>query len=488
MEDVAVLKARLKKLATEKAYLQLVIDLMNRLSKAPGLEDTIQAILACVSESIGGTDCILYYRLDGTMHRASLFRPSERIEAVDDPLVRQVFERPEFVEIEHDFRDTKMLTPAFTNAWTWVVPLQVGGELTGVIKIVALHISTREMRPFLPTFFDFAALVLKNELRSHARLQFAYEELSVMNRELTRSRDELERRVRERTAELSELNRSLEARVAAEVAKSREKDHILIQQSRLAAMGEMVHNIAHQWRQPLNALSLLFSNIHADFRDGVITTASLDEDIARANHIVGSMTATIDEFRDFFRPDREKADFDLAAAVREAITITDAAMKRNRIGLDTDLEEGLTASGFPNQFAQAVLNVLVNAQEAMAEQGGGNGHIGVHLARVDRGSAELSITDEGGGIAEDILPKIFDPYFTTKERGAGIGLYMVKSIIEREMGGQVTSDNVAGGACFTFRIPLVHRTQPQPALPEPEQAKNQRRGADTLVKGLALHE
>lgn len=470
MEDIAALKARVKKLATEKAYLQLVIDLMNRLSKAPGLENTVQAILSCVSESIGGTDCILYYRTNGAFYRASLFRPPEIIESVDDPLVRQVFERPEFIEFEHDFRDTKMMTEAFTNAWTWVFPLTVANELTGVIKIEALHISTREMRPFLPVFFDFAALVLKNEIVGHMRLRSAYEELSAMNQELVRARDELEERVHERTEELSELNKSLEERVAAEVVKSREKDHILIQQSRMAAMGEMVQNIAHQWRQPLNALSVLISNIHADVTDNVATQEMLAEDVAKARRLIGGMTATIDEFSDFFRLDREKVEFDVAASVRDALAIVDAALKHAKIELHTELEDGLLASGYPNQFAQAVLNIVVNAQEALAAREAAEGRRITVTLKKAAGRAEVAVTDDGGGIPPDVLPKIFDPYYTTKERGAGIGLYLVKTIVEQGMGGEVEAANAESGARFVLRIPLAAAKENKAALQGAAQA------------------
>lgn len=481
MKPTNTVNERIKKLAAEKAYLQLVIELMNQLSKTPGLENTVANMLACVSENIGGTDSIIYYRFDDSLYRASILSPLEKIERISDPLVLQVYEQRNFIEFEHDFRDTQMTTPAFSKAWTWGFPLLVGDDLIGVFKVENLHISVQEMRTVLPTFFRFAALILKNEILGHTRLQAAYEELSAVNRELIRARDELERRVLERTEELRELNQGLEARVAAEVAKNREMDHILIQQSRLAAMGEMVHNIAHQWRQPLNALGLVVGNVHADFCDGVITRETLEQDVATARRLIKGMTTTIDEFRDFFRPDRETIDFDVAESVREAIAIVNASMKNNHVDLEYELEDGLLAMGHPNQYAQAVLNVVVNAKDVMVAKKIKDGRIRLKLMRVGN-NAELTIEDDGGGIPEDILPKIFDPYFTTKDQGSGIGLYMAKMIIEKTMGGQVEAANMANGARFIFRLPLLLR-QIRGPLREPAPATGLHPAEDMQMKG-----
>ncbi|MBI5005981.1 MAG: HAMP domain-containing protein [Nitrosomonadales bacterium] len=252
---------------------------------------------------------------------------------------------------------------------------------------------------------------------------------------------------------LKQLNETLEQRVRAEVAANRDKDHLLIQQSRLAAMGEMVHNIAHQWRQPLNTLGLIISNIVDDFRFKTLTEETLERDAASARRLLEKMSATIDDFRDFFRPDREKSSFDVATAVRDAVFIIEAALKSNHIDLAVDAPPGLTSSGFPSQYGQAVLNLLVNAKEAIQENRDSDGRIRVAL-RQEGGDAVLSVEDNGGGIPEDILPRLFDPYFTTKDQGSGIGLYMAKMIIERNMEGGISAANIENGARFTLRIPL----------------------------------
>ncbi|MBI5889813.1 MAG: HAMP domain-containing histidine kinase [Nitrosomonadales bacterium] len=252
---------------------------------------------------------------------------------------------------------------------------------------------------------------------------------------------------------LRQLNETLEQRVRSEVAANRDKDHLLIQQSRLAAMGEMVHNIAHQWRQPLNSLSLLISNIVDDFRFKTLTEETLVHDAASARRLLEKMSTTIDDFRDFFRPDREKTSFDVAAAVRDAVFIVEAALKSNRIEIALDAPPGLTATGFPSQYGQAVLNLLVNAKEAIQEHRKSGGSIRVALKN-EAGHAVLSVEDNGGGIPEDILPRLFDPYFTTKDQGSGIGLYMAKMIIERNMDGMIAAANIENGARFVLSIPM----------------------------------
>lgn len=264
---------------------------------------------------------------------------------------------------------------------------------------------------------------------------------------------DISERVRAEEA-LRQLNLNLEQRIQDEVGKNREKDHLLMHQSRLAAMGEMVHNIAHQWRQPLSALGLVMANIREDYHCGELTQQRLDEAAERSTRLLNKMSKTIDDFRDFFRPDLEKENFDVANAIRETANLVDASLTSNFIALELDLVEGVLGYGFPAQFSQALLNVITNAKEAIQEKGGGDGRIQLRL-RVRDGSAVVTVNDNGGGIPQDILLKVFDPYFTTKDMGSGIGLYMTKTIIERNMGGQVLADNTPNGVQVTLSVPLA---------------------------------
>jgi len=252
---------------------------------------------------------------------------------------------------------------------------------------------------------------------------------------------------------LRELNATLEKRVQEEVAKNREKDHLLIQQSRLASMGEMVRNIAHQWRQPLNALGLVIVNVKDAFEFGELTENTLNTAVETSNRILGQLSSTIDDFRDFFRPDKDMAFFDIGDAIRDATTLITAALEDEHIQLRLDLADGLQIQGFKAQFSQAVLNILANAKEAIHAAHPEGGHIAVKLIQQDN-QALITIEDDGGGIPANILPKIFDPYFTTKDHGSGIGLYMAKAIIEHNHNGTIGAANSTEGACITLTFPL----------------------------------
>ncbi len=257
----------------------------------------------------------------------------------------------------------------------------------------------------------------------------------------------------EAEAVMKRLNEVLERRVQEEVAKNREKDHLLIQQSRLAAMGEMVHNIAHQWRQPINALTLVLANLKDAQAYGELTEAEMERQVEMGNRLIQKMSATIDDFRNFFRPNKEKKVFPLQAAVDEARGILGNSLASQGIALEVEVEAGVTVHGYPNELFQVLLNILNNSRDAIAERRVPAGKIRIAAGREgDKGT--IRIIDNGGGIPEDILPKIFDPYFTTKDKGTGIGLYMSRMLMEH-MGGSVEARNAEGGAVFTLALPLA---------------------------------
>lgn len=253
--------------------------------------------------------------------------------------------------------------------------------------------------------------------------------------------------------DLWQLNKSLEQRVWIEVAKNREKDHLLIHQSRLAAMGEMIGNIAHQWRQPLNALGLLLINIQDAYAHHECNQNYLDESVAKGRQLIDGMSSTIDDFRNFFKPDREKMCFSLEKAVRDALSVVEASFISSGIMVVLDIKQDAFVVGFPNEYAQVVLNILGNAKDAILTHKVQNGRVEIVIGQ-DEVQAYVSIRDNGGGIAGDVMEKIFDPYFTTREKGTGIGLYMSKMIIENNMSGRIDVCNTHDGAEFRVATPL----------------------------------
>lgn len=250
---------------------------------------------------------------------------------------------------------------------------------------------------------------------------------------------------------LTRLNEELDQRVREEVAKNREKDHLLIQQSRLAAMGEMVHNIAHQWRQPLNALGLQLINLKDAYAFNELDSALMDKTVADSQRLIQKMSQTIDDFRSFFVPSRKKEPFLLRNAIEQAIGIVEASFRNHDIAIRFEQVGDIWIYGYANEFAQVILNLLVNAKDAVLASriDGREIHIGVEEAGE---WVRVTVTDNGGGIPETVQPKMFDPYFTTKDKGSGIGLYMSKMIVEH-MGGSIEGRNVEGGAQFIATLP-----------------------------------
>lgn len=253
--------------------------------------------------------------------------------------------------------------------------------------------------------------------------------------------------------ELAELNRSLENRIEAALVELRERDQLLIFQSRFAAMGEMINNIAHQWRQPLNNVGMLVQKIKQMGANGDLTQEALEREVAGAMKTIHFMSNTIDDFSNFFHKDKKRVRFRINDVVESTVTFIAPSLRDSKIKLEVEGSRDLEAEGFPNEYAQALLNVVCNAKDVLLEKQPEAPQIRIQLSSAD-GRSVVTVRDNGGGIAPEILPRIFDPYFSTKEQkqGAGIGLYMSKVIIEKNMNGSLTARNVGDGAEFRIEV------------------------------------
>ncbi len=254
-------------------------------------------------------------------------------------------------------------------------------------------------------------------------------------------------------AKLKRLNESLEQQVAEQVERNMAQERMLVHQSRLAAMGEMIGNIAHQWRQPLNALGLLLANVKDSWDYGELNQETLEKFAEDGNRLIQNMSTTIDDFRNFFRPNRAKAPFGLAQSAHDALGLVEASFRSHGVAIRLENMVPLQVQGYANEFAQVLLNVLSNARDAILAQRRGGGEVSLTLAEED-GMGVVTVRDNGGGIPDDVLPRIFEPYFTTKEKGTGIGLYMSRLIMDH-MDGLIDARNIEGGAEMRLRVPLA---------------------------------
>lgn len=245
----------------------------------------------------------------------------------------------------------------------------------------------------------------------------------------------------------------LKRQVETEVAKRTEQYEVMCHQSRLAAMGEMIDSIAHQWRQPLNTLGIIVQGMrHITSKHGV-KQEFLEEIETEMMEKLSYMSQTIDDFSTFFRPSKQKEEFNVLGAIEDAVRLIHLELKSNAISIVTHAENNMSVSvfGLPNEFRQVILNIVQNAMTAIIRNGCQHGAIDIKLKPYKNGMS-ISIADNGGGIDEANIEQIFDPYFSTRENGSGIGLYMSKIIIEHHMQGRLTVANQKQGAEFTIYL------------------------------------
>ena len=255
-------------------------------------------------------------------------------------------------------------------------------------------------------------------------------------------------------AEGSAREQLLEQRVIEEINKRLEREKVLQSQAKMAAMGEMMDAVAHQWKQPLNALSMYSDLLRMDFEAGEVTSEYIDKFVEDIQEQIAHMVSTLGEFRTFFRPDKEPEPFGLKRCTQSVLLLIHDEMLRNNISVTVENRRETIVFGIENEFKHLLLNLLSNAKDAFLERNVAERRISIRFYKKDT-YIFIEVEDTAGGIPEKIMGDIFKPNFTTKGegKGTGIGLYMSMQIAQK-MHGTLTVANGESGARFTLKLPL----------------------------------
>ena len=246
-------------------------------------------------------------------------------------------------------------------------------------------------------------------------------------------------------------NQKLEKEVKKQLLELREKDELLVAQSKLAAVGETLAHIAHQWKQPLSQINSVVVNIEADFEEKKLTEEILEEHLNEIEKLTFYMSDTIESFNTYLQPNDEKEIFSIKEAFDNSFELVYKLLESRKIECKVDIKEDSQVSGVKKEFIQAILVILNNAKDVLIEKNIRYPKINILITKKDN-KAVLEISDNGGGISSKYFDKIFDPYFTTKphSQGTGHGLCMAKMIVEKSMHGQLNVKNEDLGAKFSI--------------------------------------
>jgi C4-dicarboxylate-specific signal transduction histidine kinase len=331
-------------------------------------------------------------------------------------------------------------------AWNWVIAAgvyidDIEKELEHKRKALKLRVKTQVIQNILLFVLFLSIAIVMSILVSQK-----------IDEVLKNYRDN----VKAKSRQLQELNNSLERRVFEEIDKNREKEQLLVQKSRFIALGEMISNIAHQWRQPLSELSSLLMSIKFKHDMGKLDSDAMARKSQEAEKVIDFMSHTIDDFRNFFMPKKDRQEFYVSKSVDSVMTIISSALSNNNIQVNIAIDKNLKLNTFKNEYEQVILNVISNAKDVLISQNSKDPMIKIY-AQKSGNLIELFIEDNGGGITVKPRNKIFEPYFTTKEDsdGTGIGLYMSKIIVDKNMHGKLRVRNTGVGARFEILVPIT---------------------------------
>jgi len=328
------------------------------------------------------------------------------------------------------------------EGWFWVSSIILGIVGLYIFDSTLLGLSDFEFFTFMLNLILIALLLNWYEVIKEESQQIHI-----------RHNAELEESILEKTKELQRLNSSLHHRVDQEMDKNRDKEKQMIHQSRLAQMGEMISMIAHQWRQPLAAISATASALQLKIARKRYDEEVFLTNIKQINEYSQHLSSTIDDFRNFFSTNKEKSSFSLKETFEGSLSIIGTSLENKNIKVTTEILHDEVIFSYPNEIRQVILNLLKNAEDILIEKEIEKPHIHIRINQLGP-MMILEIGDNGGGVPDEIRNKIFDPYFTTKEKrdGTGLGLYMSKMIVEDHCGGKLNVYNSEHGAVFEVSL------------------------------------
>lgn len=248
--------------------------------------------------------------------------------------------------------------------------------------------------------------------------------------------------------------------VAKEINNKKELKRLQFKEIREKAIYEILHNIAHHWRQPLNALGIILQSLNKAYNRGKLTKEYLSEKTTKSMELINNMSFTINDFIDFFKPETKEESFNLSKVIKNSLNLLEANLNNNGVNVEIDLNDKIRVFGFISQFSQVILSIITNSIDAFIDRKIEKKKL-IIKSYIENEKIYLTISDNAKGIKESLLDKIFEPYFSTKDNiksigtGTGIGLYMSKIIIEKNMNGKIYAKNIDHGAEFVIELPLL---------------------------------
>lgn len=259
-----------------------------------------------------------------------------------------------------------------------------------------------------------------------------------------------------RQRSIKKQNLLLQQKVEEEIQKSRDKDSLIFHQNKLVAMGEMIEDIAHQWRQPLSEINSLVLNIDDTLCEKALQNKNIEEKLNRIEILTKYMSTTIDDFRSFFNPIKKEESFTIKEAIEGTLLIVEKSLGKLGIEIDVQCASATEYKGHKNALQQVLLIIINNAKDEFMRREIKNPKITIEI-KSSKEYYQISISDNAGGIEDSVMQHIFTPYFTTKDehKGTGLGLYIARSIIEDILSGKLSFSNIDKGVCFTIKLKRI---------------------------------